>query len=283
MTIRRRPYYELQRQNPFRKPSWRWDRANDLVKGGRYYSKKRDDVTTGITVAYLRDMSRCYSQLRLKRVKDRYKHVDQARQLWEGLDDRRLEIETRILAKQNDVEIGLQMDLPAATVQAFRDIFFHIDDRLGATSYILFQVVGLQPQLPPSIVTLMKSSAYFHGPAVIDPWLQYLRDGPNAADLTSENGRLAAAIDLFVAAHTLPGDAKTRRSLLRLAPFLLKNGANFPKSVSAAKAFSESTSRVLADLDLPDTVLAPFSYAPDHQGWRTDGCRTRRRKDRKAA
>lgn len=123
----------------------------------------------------------------------------------------------------------------------------------------------------------MKSSAYFHGPAAIDPWLQYLRDGPNAADLTSENGRLAAAIDLFVAAHTLPGDAKTRRSLLRLAPFLLKNGANFPKSVSAAKAFSESTSRVLADLDLPDSVLAPFSYAPDHQGWRTDGCRTRRR------
>ena len=50
MTTRDCPYYELQRQNPFRKPSWRWDRANDLVNRRRYYSKKRDDTATGIAV-----------------------------------------------------------------------------------------------------------------------------------------------------------------------------------------------------------------------------------------
>ena len=277
------PYCEYQSHNPFRPPDWRWDRANDLVNRRRYYSKKRDDTATGIAVRYLRDMARCYSELRLRRTKDRYKHVDQAKQLRERSDDRRLEIEARMLARQNDVEIGLQMDLPAATVQAFRDIFFHVDDRIDATSYILFQVVGLQPQLPPCPVTLMKSSAYSHGPAVIEPWLQYLRDGPNAGDLTSADGRLAATIDLVVAAQAVRDDVKTCRSLAKLAPILLTNGSNFPKSVSAAKAFSESTSRITADLDLPGSVLAPFSYAPDQQGWRTDGYRTRRWKDRKVA
>lgn len=283
MTTRDCPYYELQRQNPFRKPRWRWDRANDLVKSGCYYSKKRDDVATGIAVAYLRDTARCYSELRLRRVRDRYEHVHEAKQLWEDIDGRRLEIDARILARQNDVEIGLATNLPAVTIRAYADLFYDIRGRIDSTSYILFEVIGLRPPLPPSPAALMKSSAYFHGPAIIEPWLQYLGDGPNEADRTSAAGRLMANIDYFVAAHTLPDNAETRHSLVKLAPILMRNGSNSSKSVSAAKAFSESTLAIMAGLDLPDSVLPPFSYAPADREWRTDGCRTRQRKDRKAA
>lgn len=260
--MKRQPFYELQRNNPARKPTWRWDRANTLVETGQYFSKKRDDVPTGIAAAYLRDMARCLSDLRLRRVAARYEHVDGARKLWGAFDGRRLEIETRILARQNDVAIGYELSLPAETVRAFRDLFFHIDDRINASKFILFQVLGMHPWLPPHPVTLMQSSAYFHGPAVIEPWLRFLQEEPGATKLDSENGRLMAKIDFFVAARSLPQDAKTSLSLVKLAPILFNNGSNSSKSVSAASAFSKTTSRITTELDLPTTPLAQFSYAP---------------------
>jgi hypothetical protein len=260
--MKRLPFLELQRYNPNRKVTWRWDRAHDLVNTGRYYSTKRDGQAVGIAVAYLRDMARCLSELRLRRVVARYEHVDRAKKLWEAFDGCRLELETRILARQNDVEIAYELSLPAETIQAYRDLFFHVDDRIDASNYILFNVIGMHPWLPSNPVVLMQSSVYFHGAAIVEPWLRYLQKEQNASNLNSEIGRLMARIDLFVAAHSIPVDTKTSLSLLRLAPILFKNGSNLSKSVSMARAFSESTAKIASKLDLASSALPPFSYAP---------------------
>jgi hypothetical protein len=221
--MQRRPFPEIQRDNPFRRPTWRWDRANDLVDSGRYYSRRRDDTATGIAVGYLRDLARCRSARRLERVLDRYQHLHRARQVWEHSGGERLEIETRILARESDVAIAFEMDLPPSTIQAYRDVFFHVDDRIEATHYILFQVVGLQPATPPPARLLMQASAYMRGPLVIEPWLRFLAGETGADDLTTDAGRLRAEIELHVAVNALPETPETSQKLAELTPMLAES------------------------------------------------------------
>jgi hypothetical protein len=80
----RRSFPELQQENPYRRPTWRWDRATDLVTTGQFFTAEQDDTATGIAVAYLRALARCNSELRLDRVQTYYQHVDRlARQAGE--------------------------------------------------------------------------------------------------------------------------------------------------------------------------------------------------------
>lgn len=260
--MRRRPFPQLQEENPYRRPTWRWDRANDLVDTGRYYSRRRDDIATGIAVGYLRDLARCRSERRMERVVDRYQHLHTARRLWEFAGGERLEIETRILARESDTAIGLELGLPPATVQAYRDLFFHIDDRLDARDYIQWEVLGLHPERVPHPQTLMQLSAYVHGPEVIEPWLQYLRGG---RPLTEEQARLLETIELLVAVTALSDDDATSRKLAKLAPFVTEFDKKSSKPVSARYAFSASTAAIQARIALPAYHLPPFSYRPADQ------------------
>lgn len=259
---RRLTFPEQQRFNPFRRPSWCWDRAQELIRTGQYYSRKRDDAATGIVVEYLREITQCRSELRLKRIKDRFRHLALAQDIWQSAGTRRLEIELRILARQNDTEIGLEMDIPAATSQAYRDIYFDIEDRIDSTSYILHRVIGIRPDHPPAPVQFAKACAYHHGPGIVAPLIVYLTQDNEAADLTSAAGRRTAAIDLLFRVHVLSDSEKTQRSLLKRLPFLVQNTSKFAKSVSAAAAFRKSTSEIMEELGFPYTRLAPISYAP---------------------
>lgn len=260
--MKRRTYPEQQQLNPCRKPCWRWLRACDLINTGRYMSRKRDDEATGVAVQYVREINRSLTELRLRRVRQRFQHVATAHDIWQHSGMEQLEIQTRILSRQNDIEIGLEMDLPAPTIQAYRDIFFHVDDRINATSYIQFQIIAMHPRRPPTPIQLMQMCVYHHGPHAIEPWLTYLRDDSKSRDLTTTAGRMAASIDLLLSVHSLPDDAETRWSLLKRMPFLLKNEWKFAVSVPAAAAFRKSTHGIIGDLELPRAELAPTSYAP---------------------
>jgi hypothetical protein len=43
-------YPDYLRHCPWRPPDWRWQRALDLVRNGRYFCRSRDDATTGEAV-----------------------------------------------------------------------------------------------------------------------------------------------------------------------------------------------------------------------------------------
>jgi len=260
--VKSRSFPEQQQLNPWRKPTWRWDRAEHLVRAGRYVSRKRDDIPTAIAVAYIRETSRCLSELRLQRVRDRFRHVDQAHNIWRSAGAEALEIEVRILARQTDVEVGLEMGLPAATIQAYGDLFYAVRDRLHATSYIQFQVISMHPGRPPTPIQLMQMCAYVHGPHVVEPWLEILRDNRSSLDLSSAAGLIAASIELLVLAHSLPTDPETGGSLLRRLPVVAETQWKFAISVSAARAFRRTTDALIRDLELPPATLGPFSYAP---------------------
>ena len=254
-------FCEYQCRHPRRRPPWRWARATYLVSTGGNFSRKRDDRATGIVVGYLRDFAKCDTERRLRNLNRRYCHLIAAQRLWESAGAR-LEVETRILARQNDTEIGYEMGLSPAGVQAYRDIFFHVDDRLDATSYILFQVIGIQPGMPPPAVKLMQVSAYTHGPPVIEPWLTYLRGGPGDPDLRSAEGRTHAAIDLFVRSQTLPVDTETSSSWVKTVPFLHENSWNSVAGATVSDVFSQFGARRVAEVTNPAPELPPFAYAP---------------------
>jgi len=262
MRTRSYSFPEQQRFNPYRKPTWRWDRACDLVDSGQYFSKVRDDQPTGIAVNFIREKNRCLSKLRLRRVTKRFCYLAQAREIWEARTATRLEIESRILARQNDVAIGLAMDLPVPTIQAFCDLLFDIRDRIDAIGYVLWEVLQMRPRVAYSAIQLMQLSAYRHGPDVINPWLRFLRDEDDGMNLASADGRLAASISLLVATHSLEDDEQTRRNLVKRSPFLLKNEWKFARSVSAERAFRASTEAIAKTLDLPSIVVEACSYAP---------------------
>jgi len=260
--VKSRTFPDQQLFNPWRKPTWRWDRAHYLVRTGRYVNRKRDDIPTVITVNYIREVNRSLTELRLRRVRERFRHVAGAHDIWQDAGAVGLEIQTRLLARQTDAEIGLEMGLPTPTVQAYRDIFFHVDDRIDASSYILFQVIGMHPQRTPTPVQLMQASVYHHGACLIEPWLQYLRDSRGSRDLSSAAGRMAESLDLLVSAHALPADSETGKSLARRLPVVVDTDWKFAVSVPAASEFRRTTDALIRGLELPPASLEPFSYAP---------------------
>jgi hypothetical protein len=243
-------------------------------------SRKRDGGATGIAVHYIRELAKCRSELRLRRVRERFRHVVRAHDIWQNGGTEELEIQTRILARQNDKEIGLETGLPPETVQAYGDLFFAVRDRLHAASFVQFQIIGMHPRRPPTLIQLMQMCAFVHGPHMIEPWFQYLQEDSVSRDLTSAADRMTASIELFVSAHTLPDDAETYMSVLKRLPFVFKNERKSAVSVPVTVAFRKSTHAIIVDLELPRVDLQPLSYAP---GRKPSPDRTEQRDKRKSA
>ncbi len=126
------------------------------------------------------------------------------------------------------MEIGLEMDLPAPTVQAYGDSFLTCRDRITAGSYIHFQVIQMHPLRPPTPVQLMQACAYHHGPQLIEPWMEYIQQEHKSLDLDSDGGRLMESLDLLLSVHALPDDIATNRSLIKRLPLILTRAGTFP-------------------------------------------------------
>ncbi len=271
---------QQQRLNPYRRPEWRWQRANDLVRSGQYLSRKRDDLATKIGVEYLRGLDKCVTELRLKRFNERFRHVANAHGIWQGETPHRLEVEMRILARQSDVEISLAMNLPAATIQAYGDLFFHLGDRIDSNSYVMEQIFKWHPTHPPTRFQLVQACVYFHGPHLIEPAMDWLLDEGKDTNLNIPAGRLSASFDLLFSIHSLPECIKNQVKLLKLMPIWSKNQWQFSQSVSAAAAFRRSTTAIVGDFPFPEATLQPYSYAPTGN---SPSPRSRRRQYKQAA
>lgn len=133
MPSKRLTYPEKQKYNPYRRPDWRWRRANALMASGNYFSKKRDDLGTGIATAFVRERLKSYAEFWARRTRETFRHVAGAEAIFNSWSLTKLEIECRILARQSDVTIGDLMELPPETVQAYHDLFFDIRPDIEAT------------------------------------------------------------------------------------------------------------------------------------------------------
>src|SRR5262249_44011946 len=102
----RSSYPVLQRRSPTRLPAWRWERALDIVRLGKYVSARRDDGATAAAVSYLRDLRRGRREREVQRLASTYPDIHQAHQLHEQGHTTAAEVEARLLAGRADQADG---------------------------------------------------------------------------------------------------------------------------------------------------------------------------------
>lgn len=215
------PWYpDTEHRNPMRAPDWRWQRALSLVAGGRSASRKRDDDETCRAVAFLRDQKSVVTEAASRGVFKRFPDIVLTLKLHQGNPIRRLEIECRVLARQPAALIAETMQVPAHLVRAYESLFFDVRGRIDAITYIIRDVVGVTGTCPAPAEAWAKWAAYHHGPAMIEPWLDYLKHHGEPNDFATLEGWRRDAIDIFVQSQNVIFDGRAGRQLLKCLSFV---------------------------------------------------------------
>jgi hypothetical protein len=228
MTSTNASYPQRQRHSPTRSVAWRWERAHDLVREGRYYSRHRDDAETGRAVHYLRALNRCRHGGDLERLQRFHPEVYAAHQLHDG-GDRTLEVQARLLTGQDLDGIVRITGVPIDALTAYEALFFNVRDRLHARDWIVAAAIGwwhFDPARGRDTRTVLRAFAYHGGPLVVDAVLPYLLGGrlrlPPSSDTSTPEGQLDRVIRAAIELETLPWGAKVDRRLMQINATLLE-------------------------------------------------------------
>ena len=247
-------YSAFQRNNPARRPDWRWARASQLFNDSQYYSSSRDDAATGRALSYLRAFGTSIPSYRRKLMRG-LGDIAAAHEIQGGPSGIRLEIEARILAKQTAQQIGRRVDLPAEAIVAFEQLFYSIADRLDATTYIATAVIGeIMPDVAgrPDFARLIKWTAYSGGVGPLDAMLLYVARKLELELLGSSsiaiNPATRLAINALVGAHSLQIDESTALDIASKGKIVQKILENKPRKRLLADVFAAQTSGLLENL-----------------------------------
>src|SRR5262249_51613606 len=166
----------LHRPAPSRSPAWGWERALNLVRTGRSFSR-RDDALTGLAAAYLRALSRRRHESGPRNLPPRYRDVHAARRLHEQGGRTAVEAQARLLAGQPTEEVARITDVPPAVVKMYEGLFYNVTDRLHARDWVPTRAVGwwrFDPARGRDAATVLRAYAYHGGLPLIDAALPYL-------------------------------------------------------------------------------------------------------------
>lgn len=167
---------QYQRYNPSRLPAWRYERALELVEGGRRSRRPRryDDAQVVLMWKFL---TRFKAAKRRRLREELFNHLPAlyyAYEIYAGPDELlRSNIEARLLAGMDDVRIArLSQTLPVS-VYWYEQMFFHVRDRLAARDWV--RRIILQPAVQQALVdpgaqheAVSKLFGYYGGPTVLE-------------------------------------------------------------------------------------------------------------------
>jgi hypothetical protein len=159
-----------------------------------------------------------------------------------------LELKARVLAGQSDHVIAQRLGLPTRTVATFVGLFFDVRPRLKANTWISQQAIGVHPWLAPSVENLLLLHVWKRGPAMIEPWLDYLQHQEERHDLCTEIGRQRAWIELLIRVQQLPFNPETLRSLWKLSYFALGESPKTVESVTVNATVLRIRDQILTEL-----------------------------------
>jgi hypothetical protein len=208
------PLSHLRRDHPYRPPDWRWQRAVYLVDHDKPYADNGD--------VWLDEAVRFYSALR-STGQDTNPQTELASQLpamfaaytLHGETSlRRWEVEARLLTDASFTAIAGKGDTSPEVIAAFHEVFFHVRDRLVASSYIVNRVIRVQLVLEDNDADrLLKLYGYFAGPHLLDALLDYFHNPsvvPARLDLLAPEDlktlRRKMSIKAAIALRALPLD-----------------------------------------------------------------------------
>lgn len=167
---------DCSRDNPFRPPEWRWQRALAIVDGTQPNPTRRYDGPVGFkwikkAVAFRRAIRAADTDELKRRVANRYPDLFWAHYAWENNNPIKHQLEAYFLAREENWTIGFKCGLAPEQVDAYECVFFNVREKLDHPAYILHSVVG--PALHRSFSdrdysAIWKLYAYFYGPYVLE-------------------------------------------------------------------------------------------------------------------
>lgn len=228
-------------------PDWVWQRAEYLVETGRNASKNRDGPDIVRAIKYIRAMRHGFTGRHGKIRNEDPDLVDAVTfrntQPWQTI-----ELHCRVLARQSDAVIAAEMGLRKEVVEAYCRTFFNVRQFLDSQQYILYRVIGINPDYPPSAEAQVMLAAYHHGPHALDQLLDWWPHQGEAHDLTTAAGRVREAIEIFVAAQQLPADDSTQMTLAKNANLTFGKRQKLFRIRSPREVFSENVSKMLSEV-----------------------------------
>ncbi|MFO0881546.1 MAG: hypothetical protein U0840_29960 [Gemmataceae bacterium] len=254
-------FFEWMAQHPLRPPAWRWERAQQLVAQQQRASRHRDDEPTCRAVRFLRRLERCNSEQERQKLAIAEPAMAAALRLHSQARPL-LEVKARILARQTNRAIARSLAVTPEVIGCFRVLFFDVADRLEAPYYVANVVarVPLSGCVTPESLLLL--AAYWHGPGVVDTWMEFLSQEGHTLDLSTVAGRNQQALELLLRVHQLSDSEQQRWQLVRKLPFIQSTGSQYLSPQRTVRSlFLDKLSRSLA-IRLPeDHQTGRF---PDH-------------------
>jgi hypothetical protein len=209
---------ECSPDSPVREPDWRYRRARHLDAGRIDYRPRREDAWVRLILSRLQ--SRKVRGLEARR---RVAALAEAHRIrYEADHYVHMEIEARLLAGQDDDQIGGRLCLEPGVIEAYERAHFNVRDVLDKLDYIMFCVIGPTVYTgirPGDVGTLMKLFAYGRGAFVLDALLYHLGwpGAPHPAGIEPEDMvELGHRLDLLIALRTLQIGDKDALPLMRL-------------------------------------------------------------------
>jgi hypothetical protein len=168
---------ECSRDNPFRQPDWRWQRALGIVEGTQPNQTRRYDGPVGFkwikkAVDFRTAMRAATTDVQRREVANRFPDVFWAHYAWDNNNNPvKHQLEAYILAREENWSIGFKCGMAPEQIEAYECIFFNVREKLNHLAYILHSVIG--PALQRSLSereysSIWKLYAYYYGPHVLE-------------------------------------------------------------------------------------------------------------------
>src|SRR5262249_33696767 len=137
MTPTRSTPFRNRPDHPLRPPDWRWLRAANLWDQGDQPSEPWDDAWVRRALRLYRELQQGKDPQPGKRTSDLW----QAYRLYSGESLLRWEAEARLLVEP-PAQVAAKCGVTWQILHAYEKVFFNVRDRLGATGYLVSQVLG---------------------------------------------------------------------------------------------------------------------------------------------
>lgn len=170
---------QYHKNNVFRVPNWRWERARVIREQKLRIARDQNDTWTEKAYKFQAKLSRCKEDIGRWELMERYPDIYSAYLIFSrgGGDERhplRYAIEARILAGQTPEQIAQLIGVEPEVIETYERVFFNVAEKLKNTDYIMTCVIG--PSIHAGLSDrdydlLWKLFGYLYGPAVLDSFV----------------------------------------------------------------------------------------------------------------
>lgn len=214
----------LEQFDPFRSPSWRWDRAGMIARGECAADDRLDPIMREAVALRSRLAGQDRPSLR-RRTTKASAALEKALQLHQENGLQRWMLEAYLVTGLSDEQVANRCKLTASIVSWYEAVFFRVRDRLDAQDYIGGRIIGpgrWRGFREDELNRLWMTFGYFGGPILLDAFIDTFRASwrPGQPMTTAvyfqEGSKASLEMQAVIAAHSIPVNEHTDRAFVEL-------------------------------------------------------------------